>query len=416
MTKVFMPAKLVPVAQNVLSEIYSKVILYGGRGSGKSQALAVYGIMESYKNDGVILCAREIQKSINDSIYASIVSCIESMGVLGDFYITKTTITNLQTGAVFLFSGLKTNITAIKSINKLRVALVDEAENVSENSWNILMPTLRYLDTRVYIVFNPRFEKDPTYKMFVKDADSDTLCIKINYNDNVMFPASLEKQRLAMYAKAERTGDFNLYNWVWNGDFMKVANASILGNLLQVEHFEVDDSFGRPYIGIDWGFSIDPNVIVECYVKGRNLYVNRVGMAHKLPLNRTAAWLKDQVPLVESWPSWADCARPETVNQMNLDGLTKVKSCTKTKINDGVAVLQSFDKIIINTTAGKTRDVQEMAVSELAGYSYKTLNKDTPQEVVTPDIVDASNNVADAIRYALQDLIIKEIKQPFFIG
>jgi hypothetical protein len=56
------------------------------------------------------------------------------------------------------------------------------------------------------------------------------------------------------------------------------------------------------------------------------------------------------------------------------------------------------------------------AVSELAGYSYKTLNKDTPQEVVTPDIVDASNNVADAIRYALQDLIIKEIKQPFFIG
>jgi hypothetical protein len=81
-----------------------------------------------------------------------------------------------------------------------------------------------------------------------------------------------------------------------------------------------------------------------------------------------------------------------------------------------VAVLQSFDKIIINTNAGKTREAQEMAVSELAGYSYKRINKDTPQEVVTPDIEDASNNVADAIRYALQDLIIKEIKQPFFIG
>ena len=195
MIDVDFPEILTPVFDNLSQSIYDAIVMYGGRGGAKSEALTALGIMESYIDDGVILCCREIQKSISDSIYGSMVSFIDDKKLSNDFKILNNEITNLRTGAKFIFAGLKHNITNIKSIHKLRVVLVDEAENVSQESWDYLRPTPRYNDTRIYVVFNPRFEADPTYQEFVKQADDTTLVIKIGWQDNPWFPPSLEKQR-----------------------------------------------------------------------------------------------------------------------------------------------------------------------------------------------------------------------------
>ena len=138
------PFKLKLSFDNLSSNQYDTVVWHGGRGSAKSEALALIAILESYIDDGVILCAREIQKSIDDSLYASISAKIQDLGIGGDFNILKTKIHNVKTGSQFMFAGLKSNITNIKSINKLRVVLVDEAENVSQNSWDVVRPTPRF--------------------------------------------------------------------------------------------------------------------------------------------------------------------------------------------------------------------------------------------------------------------------------
>ena len=399
--KATFPAKLKSSFANLTQNRYDTIVWHGGRGSAKSEALALIGIAESYIDDGVILCAREIQKSIDDSLYSSIAHKINDMGLADDFLILRTKIHNLRTGAQFVFAGLKSNITNVKSITKLRVVLVDEAENVSQNSWDVIRPTPRYNHTRLYVVFNPRFENDPTWKEFVATPDENTLVVKINWRDNPWFPKSLERQRI----RALR-GDIGKYNWIWEGDFLRVSDRSILGRQLSVDYFDVDESYGHPYLGIDWGFSNDPNVIVECYVRGNELYVRRCGIKRKVQLTSTAAWLSDKVPMVKQYPARADCARPETVSMVS-NTLPMVKACKKWSgsIEDGVALMQTFEKIVIHPKACTNQDEQDELIAELYGYSYKVINKDTPQEEVTASIEDKSNNVADAIRYALEPLI-----------
>jgi phage terminase large subunit len=400
------PQKLEPSFFNTSSNRYDTIVWHGGRGSAKSEALVLLGVVESFVDDGVILCAREIQKSISDSLYASIVAKITELNLQDKFNINQSEIINLDTGAKFIFYGLKTNVNSLKSIKNLRVILVDEAENVSQNSWDIIRPTPRYRNTRLYVVFNPRFETDPTYKEFVTNADENTLVTKINWRDNPWFPPSLERQR-----QRSLKGDIGKYNWIWEGDFLKISEKSVLGRQLSVDYFDIDESYGDPLIGIDWGFSGDPNVIVECYHRGNVLYLRKCGIKLRVPLRTTADWLKTKVPNVAFYPSRADCARPETINLVAED-LRLVKACSKWagSIEDGVSLMQTFDKIIIHPKCGATQDEQEEIIAELYGYSYKVTNKDTPQQDVTAVIDDKSNNVADAIRYAIEPLIRKAKK------
>ena len=87
--QVTVPNKLLPAFSNLSQAIYDIIVWKGGRGAAKSQALAAIGILESYIDDGVILCCREIQKSVSDSIYSMLVSYIEDKGLGKDLrYLT----------------------------------------------------------------------------------------------------------------------------------------------------------------------------------------------------------------------------------------------------------------------------------------------------------------------------------------
>ncbi|OOR87292.1 hypothetical protein B0181_10605 [Moraxella caviae] len=391
MVDVTFPQILTPVFDNLSTNLHDAITLYGGRGGAKSQALVALGVLESYIDDGVILCCREIQKSINDSIYGALVSFITDKNLTADFDILKTEIKNRRTGAKFIFAGLKHNITNIKSINKLRCVLVDEAENVSQESWDYLRPTPRYKQTRIYVVFNPRFEDDPTYQEFVTKADERTLVIKIGYQDNPWFPSSLENQRLR-----DLRGDSGRYAWIWEGEFLKLSDASILGHKLRQQDFELDGSFGDPLIGIDWGFSQDPTAVIECYEKDDTLYIYNAKSKVQLQLDDTADWLIRHVPNITRYTSRADNARPETIAKVKKDGVKLIKACRKWKgsVEDGIAHLQSYKAIIVHSQAMD-------CYAELVAYSYKKDKFDEP--TVVP--ADKDNHFADALRYAIEPII-----------
>lgn len=385
------PEKLIPAFNNLTTALYDSIVWEGGRGGAKSQALVNIGIAESYIDDGVILCCREIQKSIDDSLYSALVSGIHDLGIQDQFKIIQNEITNLVTGARFIFAGLKSNITSIKSINKLRVVLVDEAENVSQNSWDVLRPTPRYGKTRIYVVFNPRFEADPTWQEFVVKKDAATLHINIGWRDNPWFPNSLNNQRLR-----DARGDAGRYAWIWEGKFLKLTDASIIGKKLSQREFFIDESFGDPLIGIDWGFSQDPTAVIECYVKNHKLYITNAASKVGLELDDTKSWLVSYVPNIQKFTSRADSARPETISKVRRDGIRLIQACEKWKgsVEDGVTHLQSYDEIVIHPDADK-------CFAELLAYSYKKDKYDEPTSVIE----DKSNHFADALRYALQPRI-----------
>ena len=392
------PFKLAPAFENLNSCMYDAIVWEGGRGGAKSEALAHIGIMESYVDDGVILCCREIQKSIDDSIYSMLVAKIDQLGLNEQFKILNNEITNLVTGARFIFAGLKSNVTSIKSITKLRVVLIDEAENVSQNSWDILRPTPRYGKVRIYVVFNPKFETDPTWQEFVAKKDDRTLHINIGWRDNPWFPESLNNQRLR-----DAKGDAGRYAWIWEGKFLQLSDASILGKKLTQRDFEIDESFGDPLLGVDWGFSNDPTAVIEAYAKGRTLYIRNAAAKVGLELDDTARWLLSHVPKLKHYTSRADCARPETISKVQKDGdyaISLMKACEKWKgsVEDGVVFLQSFDEIVVHSDAS-------CCYAELLAYSYK---KDKLDEITT-DILDQNNHYADALRYACQPLIKRNL-------
>lgn len=388
------PSKLLPAFENLSTYQYDSIVWKGGRGGAKSEALVAIGILESYVDDGVILCCREIQKSLEDSLYSAIISGIKDRGLDHQFKILNNEITNLVTGARFIFAGLKSNITSIKSINKLRVVLVDEAENVSQHSWDVLRPTPRYGQTRLYVVFNPRFEADATWQEFVVKQDDRTLVITINWQDNPWFPSSLNNQRLR-----DARGDAGRYQWIWGGKFLKISDASVLGKKIRSELFEVDESFGDPLLGIDWGFSNDPTAITESYVKGRILYIRRAADQIGLELDDTAEWLIKHVPNVLRYTSRADSSRPETISKVKNDRqnpIRLIKACKKYpgSVEEGIAFLQSFDAIVVHPDA-------DACLAELTAYSYKKDKFDEPTAVLQ----DKDDHYADSLRYGVEPLI-----------
>ena len=384
------PKKLIPAFDNLKSCLYDIIIMEGGRGGAKSEALSALGVLESFIDDGVILCCREIQKSIADSLYATIVSTIYKYELQSYFKIIQGEITNNLTGARFIFAGLKSNITSIKSINKLRVVLVDEAENVTDNSWSYLRPTPRYGQVRFYVVFNPRFEQDATWQQFIINKDDRTLHITINWHDNPWFPESLNNQRLR-----DLRGDAGRYAWIWEGKFLQISDSSILAKKLKVLDFEITKEFGTPYIGIDWGFSVDPTAIIECYHYNDCLYITNAAAKVGLELDDTAKYLINNAPNVLKYTSRADSARPETISKVKKE-IPLITACNKWKgsVEDGVVFLQSFNAIYIHPNA-------EACYGELSAYSYKTDDSGEPTTIIQ----DADNHYADALRYAIEPII-----------
>jgi len=188
-------------------------VYYGGRGGAKSwgfaDALLIKGIYSPLR----ILCARELQKSIADSVHKLLSDQISVLGLEEFYEIQKTTILGIN-GTEFLFNGLKHNAREIKSTEGIDICWVEEAENVSDASWELLIPTVRKESSEIWISFNTKQPTDATYKRFIFEADEDSIIKKVSYKDNPFFPEVLEKERLRLMKS-----DPKAYEHVWEGEF-----------------------------------------------------------------------------------------------------------------------------------------------------------------------------------------------------
>lgn len=381
-------------------------VLYGGRGGGKSWHIALYLVLESLRENHRVLCCREIQNSIKDSVHKLLSDCIYSLGLEGRFNITKDSIIS-ETGSEFIFKGLRHSVAEIKSTEGVSICWVEEAQSVSAESWEILLPTIRKEGSRFFVSFNPHEADDPVYERFVKGSEPGWECYKINYTENPFISDELLKQ--AEYLKE---ANYETYLNIWGGEVRKNTEALVFAGKYEIKDFEIPtkEQVDRFFVGCDWGFSNDPTACISCFIKDGNLYICREGYGIGVDFPDIPS--KIFVPVKETldgWPIMADCARPETISYLNsrsfdipLGGKIvrksfRVEAAKKWKgsVEDGIEYLKSFRKIYIHPNCVHTAE-------EFRNYSYE-VDKKTGQ--VLPKIKGGWDHCIDATRYALDGYI-----------
>jgi phage terminase large subunit len=202
-------------------------VLYGGRGGAKSWGIARALLIKGAKDPIRILCAREFQTSIKDSVHKLLCDQIESLGLLSFYEITQTSIRG-RNGTEFSFVGLKNNVSNIKSYEGVDICWVEEAQTTSRLSWNILIPTIRKEGSEIWISFNPELETDETYQRFVANPPQDSITMKVNWYDNPWFPDTLKLEKDALKARDEEA-----YNQVWEGLCRQTVDGAIFAKEMQ---------------------------------------------------------------------------------------------------------------------------------------------------------------------------------------
>lgn len=363
-------------------------VWYGGRGSGKSWCVARLLIALAYTRPVRILCAREFQVSIADSVHRLLSDQIATLNLSDFFTITKTAIKS-HCGGEFIFKGLRHNINEIKSLEGIDVCWVEEAQHVGKDSWSVLIPTIRKTGSEIWVTFNPDLASDETYQRFVVNPPPDTLAQCVNYDRNPWFSDTL-------YAEMEycRRVDSDAYRTIWLGEPRAISNAVVFKGKYQVERFDAPED-ARFYYGADWGFSQDPTVLVRCFITERILYVDFEAWGIGIEIDATPA-LFDRVPEARRWPIKADSARPETISAIARAGfnITAAKKWAGS-VEDGIAYLRQFERIVVHERCIHTLD-------EVGRYSYKT---DRITGDILPELIDKHNHCIDALRYALSGLM-----------
>ena len=205
---------------------------WGGRGGAKSWGIARAILILGAQNPLRVLCAREFQTSIKDSVHKLLCDQIEALGLLSFYEITQASIRG-KNGTEIAFAGLKNNISNIKSFEGVDICWVEEAQTVSRMSWNVLIPTIRKDKSEIWISFNPELETDETYQRFVIAPPNDCVSVKVNWSDNPWFPEVLRLEKDAL-----KDRDTQSYNTVWEGICRQTVDGAIFASEMQSAELE----------------------------------------------------------------------------------------------------------------------------------------------------------------------------------
>ena len=359
----------------------------GGRGSAKSHSFAQALVIKGRQTKKRILCAREIQLSIKESVKKLLDDKIEQAGLSGFYHSTETGITG-ENGTEFLFAGLRTDPQKVKSMEGVDIAWIEEAATVSQTSLDFLTPTIRKPGSEIWVTWNPNEETDPIDKMLRdEDLPPDWIVREVNYYDNPFFPEVLRAEM-----ERDRRRDPDKYAHVWLGQYKRNSEARVFKNWRVAEQPFTAPPNVRFYYGADWGFG-DPTVLVRCFIIGNTLYIDHEAYQVGCEIENTPA-LFDQVPGSNAWPIRADSARPETISHMQRHGFPKMIAANKGpgSVEDGIEFLRSYD-IVVHP---RCRHVER----ELLTYAYKV---DKLTGLVLPMLEDKNNHTIDALRYAAED-------------
>lgn len=223
-TKVLMPELNAdfPEPLQFLFEPHRYKVLYGGRGGAKSWGVARALLLMGTQKPLRILCAREFQTSIKESVHHLLESQIEELKLGGFYSVQKAEIAGAN-GTQIVFTGLHNNTSGIKSFEAIDIAWVEEAQSVSQKSWNDLIPTIRKAGAEIWVTFNPELATDETYQRFVVNPPADAVVRKINWRDNPWFNDTiLPAERLDALKR-----DPESYQNIWEGECVSTLKGAI---------------------------------------------------------------------------------------------------------------------------------------------------------------------------------------------
>ncbi len=361
----------------------------GGRGSAKSwffAELIVDRFLEYPRLRAV--CVREFQKSLEMSAKRLIEDTIDRLGV-GQFFRVLNTHIETPAGGVILFQGMATHTAeSIKSLEGFSLAWIEEAQSLSQRSLDLLRPTIREEGSEIFASWNPRFPTDPIEKLLWSDDRPENVAVvHTTYQNNPFFPDVLRKEM-----EWDRKRDPEKYAHVWLGEYERHSENRVFKNWT-IDEFDTPED-AMFYYGADWGFSVDPSVLVRCFVHDRTLYVDHEAYRVGVEVDHLGG-LFDQVPGARNWPITADSARPETISYLQRNGFPRMVAAIKGKdsVKEGVIFLQNYN-IVVHPRCIHTID-------ELTMYAFKT---DKMTGMVTPILEDKKNHVIDSLRYAVEKL------------
>lgn len=402
----------------MLSDLYYKKapykIIWGGRGSAKSWAVAEALIRLASASPLRILCTREYQVSIKDSSHKLLKDTIHRLGMDSWFTVTEKTITS-RSGAEFIFKGLHNNEQGIRSLEGIDITWVEEAQTVTAGSWRSLTPTVRRKNgSEIWVTFNLIEEDDATYQRFVVNPRRGSIVHKVNYDSNPFFPDGLRDEM-----EEDKANDYHLYEHIWLGMPLKISNAVIFSGKYEVQEFDEDlwRQAERVHLGADFGFAQDPATLVRFFIiekspGERYLYIENEAVGVQVETDDMPAFYEggvasddrewSGVPGARDWPIKADAARPETISYIRRKGFA-ISAAEKWpgSVEDGITHIKGFRKIFIHPRCVET-------AKEARLYRYKVDKNavdEKGQPLVLPVIVDKFNHCWDAIRYGLDGYI-----------
>lgn len=366
-------------------------VFYGGRGGAKSWGIARALVLIAASSKKRILCAREVQNTMRDSVHKLLKDQIETLGLMPWFTITENSIRS-SPGSEFIFKGLRFDVQGVKSTEGIDICWVEEAQTVSQESWDVLIPTVRSDSSEIWVSFNPKETNDPTYQRFVVKPPPGAVVVEINYDDNPWFPGVLRREM-----EYCRSVDFDAYMHIWRGKPRKISAAAIFADKVLVEAFPDDlwEQADRLFYGADFGFSTDPSTLIRFFIVGNNLYISHEAYGLGIELDDMPAFY-DAVPGSRRWPIGADCSRPETISYLARQGF-RIHAAEKWpgSVEDGITHIRRFEKIVIHERCKHMADEANL-------YSYKV---DAKTNQVLPLVVDKHNHCWDAVRYGLDGYI-----------
>lgn len=363
--------------------------LYGGRGSGKSHCFAGWAVIQAARNPNFrIVCAREVQRSIADSVKQLIEDKIETFGLGGFFQSVETEIRGIN-GSRIIFRGLQNHTAAsIKSLEGFDVAWVEEAQTISQKSLDLLTPTIRKEGSEIWFSWNPESAEDPVDRLMRADPPEGATVALVNWDDNPWFPDVLREDM-----ERDQRRDPDKYAHVWGGEYRGLSEARVFRNFREGE-LEPPENVVWFY-GADWGFANDETAALRCCIPDdRTLYIDAEVYELGVPTDALPKFLNG-LPDATKWPMRGDSARPETIDYVKRHGFKRLRAAKKGKgsVEDGVSFLQGMD-IVINPRCVNT-------LREFRSYAYKT---DARTGEILPVIEDKNNHLIDALRYAVEGL------------
>lgn len=373
---------------------WREAAVYGGRGSLKSHTVARYLLIRAMQERTRVGCFREFQNSISDSSHQLLADLIAKYK-LTSFKVTDKSIINDLNGSDFLFKGLHRNEQSVKSIEGIDVGWVEEAQTVSEKSIETLTPTIRKPGSQIIYTYNRLEEEDPVHKRLVIEGRPNTLVLNVNYDVAMKHGWFPEVLRLEMEDDKERRPA--LYRHKWLGE-PNTYEGRIYRDWAIISSIPHEAKLVR--YGLDFGYSIDPTVIVAIYYYNGGYIIDEIvyqkGLSNKSIADILAS--KERAIVV------ADSAEPKSIDEIYNYGIN-IQPAFKGpgSVSQGIQFVQD-QKISLTSRSQKTRVAY-------VNYRWDT-DKDDRVINKPDDTIHEWSNPMDAIRYGMTSLRPPQEKKP----